>query len=262
MTSMSAQAVPSHRPALRRRPPAPSSRPALGCPARSARSLPPPRWRWTPRPRRSRRQGRPVIGFGAGEPDFPTPGHIVEAAVGRLPRPGQPPLHARPAACPSCGRPSPPRRSGTAASTWRPAQVLVTNGGKQAVANTFAALLDPGDEVLRPRPLLDDLPRGDRPGRRRHRRAADRRVERLPGLRRAAGGGGHRPHQGAAVRVALQPHRRGVPARAGGRDRPLGRWAGAVGGHRRDLRAPRLRRRTATRRCRSWSPSWRTAGSC
>ena len=39
--------------------------------------------------------GRPVIGFGAGEPDFPTPDHIVEAAVEACRRPGEPPLHAR-----------------------------------------------------------------------------------------------------------------------------------------------------------------------
>jgi aspartate aminotransferase len=91
--------------------------------------------------------GRPVIGFGAGEPDFPTPGYIVEAAVAaaRDPRyhhytpvPGLPEL-----------------RSAVAAKTLRDtgysvdaAQVLITNGGKQAVYNTFATLLDPGDEVL------------------------------------------------------------------------------------------------------------------
>ena len=45
--------------------------------------------------------GEPVIGFGAGEPDFPTPAHIVEAAVAACSRPQEPPLHARPAACPS-----------------------------------------------------------------------------------------------------------------------------------------------------------------
>ena len=45
--------------------------------------------------------------------------------------------------------------------------MLVTNGGKQAIANAFAVLCDPGDEVLVLAPYLDDLPRGDRPGRRR-----------------------------------------------------------------------------------------------
>jgi aspartate/methionine/tyrosine aminotransferase len=91
--------------------------------------------------------GRPVIGFGAGEPDFPTPDYIVAAAVeaARNPKyhhytpvPGLPEL-----------------REAIAAKTLRDtgyetkaANVLVTNGGKQAVYNTFAALLDPGDEVL------------------------------------------------------------------------------------------------------------------
>jgi aspartate aminotransferase len=91
--------------------------------------------------------GRPVIGFGAGEPDFPTPDYIVEAAAAAAhdpknhrytPVPGMPAL-----------------RTAIATKTKRDtdwdveaAQVLVTNGGKQAVYNTFAALLDPGDEVL------------------------------------------------------------------------------------------------------------------
>ena len=121
--------------------------------------------------------------------------------------------------------------------------MLVTNGGKQAVYEAFATLLDPGDEVLVRRAVLDHLPRGDqarrrRPGRRRHRRD-----HRLPRLGRAARGGPHRAHQGAAVRLAVEPDRRGLPARAGRGDRPLGRRARPVGGHRRDLRAPRVRRR-------------------
>ena len=82
--------------------------------------------------------------------------------------------------------------------------MLVTNGGKHAVFNAFAALLDPGDEVLLPGAVLDHLPRG------RSRSPAaspvvidDRRDDRLPGHRRPARGGPHRAHQGAAVRVAL-----------------------------------------------------------
>src|SRR5580692_2073380 len=91
--------------------------------------------------------GRPVIGFGAGEPDFPTPGYIVEAAqracaVPRFqkytPAPGLPELREAIAA-------KTRRDSGYQVSA---AQVLVTNGGKQAVYQTFATLLDPGDEVL------------------------------------------------------------------------------------------------------------------
>ena len=91
--------------------------------------------------------GRPVIGFGAGEPDFPTPDYIVEAAVTAARDPKY--HHYTPVA----GLPE--LRAGIAAKTERDtgytvdaAQVLVTNGGKQAVYNAFAALLDPGDEVL------------------------------------------------------------------------------------------------------------------
>jgi len=91
--------------------------------------------------------GRPVIGFGAGEPDFATPDYIVEAAVAAC----RDPRNHR--YTPVAGLPE--LREAIAAKTLRdtgyqvqPAQVLVTNGGKQAVYNTFAALLDPGDEVL------------------------------------------------------------------------------------------------------------------
>ncbi|MEO9137540.1 MAG: pyridoxal phosphate-dependent aminotransferase [Jatrophihabitans sp.] len=91
--------------------------------------------------------GRPVIGFGAGEPDFPTPDYIVEAAAAAT---HDPKNHRY---TPVAGLPE--LRAAIAVKTKRdtdwdvePAQVLVTNGGKQAVYNTFAALLDPGDEVI------------------------------------------------------------------------------------------------------------------
>ncbi|WP_349259886.1 pyridoxal phosphate-dependent aminotransferase [Jatrophihabitans sp.] len=91
--------------------------------------------------------GRPVIGFGAGEPDFPTPDYIVEAAVAAC---RDPKNHRY---TPVAGLPE--LRAAIAGKTARDtgyevdaAQVLVTNGGKQAVYNTFAALCDPGDEVL------------------------------------------------------------------------------------------------------------------
>ncbi len=91
--------------------------------------------------------GRPVIGFGAGEPDFPTPDYIVEAAVAAC----RDPRNHR--YTPVAGMPE--LRAAIAGKTKRDtdyaveaAQVLVTNGGKQAVYNTFAALCDPGDEVL------------------------------------------------------------------------------------------------------------------
>ena len=91
--------------------------------------------------------GRPVIGFGAGEPDFPTPGYIVEAAIEAC---SDPRWHRY---TPAGGLPE--LKEAIAAKTLRDsglevgaAQVLVTNGGKQALYNAFATLLDPGDEVL------------------------------------------------------------------------------------------------------------------
>jgi aspartate aminotransferase len=101
--------------------------------------------------------GRPVIGFGAGEPDFPTPGYIVEAAVAACSVPRF--QHYTPAA----GLPE--LREAVAAKTARDsgvqvpaAQVLITNGGKQAVCEAFATLLDPGDEVLLPTPYWTTYP--------------------------------------------------------------------------------------------------------
>ncbi len=101
--------------------------------------------------------GRPVIGFGAGEPDFPTPGHIVAAAQQAC---SQPRFHKY---TPSGGLPE--LRDAIAAKTARDSgyeveasQVLVTNGGKHAVYEAFEALLDPGDEVLMPAPYWTTYP--------------------------------------------------------------------------------------------------------
>ena len=101
--------------------------------------------------------GRPVIGFGAGEPDFPTPGYIVEAAQRAA---ADPKMHKY---TPAAGLPE--LRSAIAAKTLRDSgyqvtadQVLVTNGGKQAVYQTFAALLNPGDEALLPAPYWTTYP--------------------------------------------------------------------------------------------------------
>jgi aspartate aminotransferase len=92
-------------------------------------------------------QGENVIGFGAGEPDFPTPAHIVAAAEAAC----CDPLNHK--YTPTAGLPE--LREALAAKTLRDSglavgasQILVTNGGKQAIANAFAALCDPGDEVL------------------------------------------------------------------------------------------------------------------
>ena len=102
-------------------------------------------------------QGRPVIGFGAGEPDFPTPEYIVEAAAAATrvvanhrytPTPGLPEL-----------------REAIVVKTKRDShyeitsdQVLVTNGGKQAVYQAFATIIDEGDEVLLPSPFWTTYP--------------------------------------------------------------------------------------------------------
>jgi len=101
--------------------------------------------------------GEDVIGFGAGEPDFPTPEHVVEAAAAAC---RDPKNHRY---TPVAGLPE--LREAIAVKTKRDSgfdcsagQVLVTNGGKQAVYNTFAALLDPGDEVIVPAPYWTTYP--------------------------------------------------------------------------------------------------------
>jgi aspartate aminotransferase len=101
--------------------------------------------------------GRDVIGFGAGEPDFATPEPIVAAAIAAC---SDPAMHHY---TPAGGLPS--LRQAIAAKTRRDsgydvtaAQVLVTNGGKQAVYEAFATLLDPGDEVLLPAPYWTTYP--------------------------------------------------------------------------------------------------------
>jgi aspartate aminotransferase len=101
--------------------------------------------------------GRPVIGFGAGEPDFPTPDYIVQAAVNAC---REPRFHRY---TPAGGLPE--LKQAIAAKTLRdsgyqvdPAQILITNGGKQAIYEAFAAILDPGDEVIVPAPYWTTYP--------------------------------------------------------------------------------------------------------
>ena len=101
--------------------------------------------------------GENVIGFGAGEPDFPTPAHIVDAAVQAC----QDPKNHR--YSPAGGLPE--LKQAIADKTERdsgfrcaPSQVLVTNGGKHAVYTAFAALCDPGDEVICPAPYWTTYP--------------------------------------------------------------------------------------------------------
>ena len=101
--------------------------------------------------------GEPVIGFGAGEPDFPTPAHVVEAAIVAC---SDPKNHRY---TPAGGLPE--LKEAVVAKTQRDSgveflagQVLITNGGKHAVYNTFEALLNPGDEVLLPAPFWTTYP--------------------------------------------------------------------------------------------------------
>ena len=101
--------------------------------------------------------GRPVIGFGAGEPDFPTPAPIVAAAQAAC---ADPKNHRY---TPAAGLPE--LRAAVAEKTRRDSglelsagQVLITNGGKQAVYQAFATLLDPGDEVILPAPYWTTYP--------------------------------------------------------------------------------------------------------
>jgi len=101
--------------------------------------------------------GRPVIGFGAGEPDFPTPDYIVNAAIDAAKLP------ANHRYTPTPGLPE--LRDAIVKKTKRDSnyeitadQVLVTNGGKQSVYQSFASVLDPGDEVLLPSPFWTTYP--------------------------------------------------------------------------------------------------------
>ena len=106
--------------------------------------------------RRLKAAGVPVIGFGAGEPDFPTPDYIVDAAALAMKDPA---MHHY---TPSAGLPE--LREAVAASmegdgvAVDPSQVVVTNGAKQAVFTAFQILLDPGDEVLIPAPYWVTYP--------------------------------------------------------------------------------------------------------
>jgi len=101
--------------------------------------------------------GRPVIGFGAGEPDFPTPDYIVKAAIDAASKP------ANHRYTPTPGLPE--LRDAIVAKTLRDSnyvitadQVLVTNGGKQSVYQSIASIIDPGDEVILPSPFWTTYP--------------------------------------------------------------------------------------------------------
>ncbi|MGF3054881.1 pyridoxal phosphate-dependent aminotransferase [Microbacterium sp. YY-03] len=102
-------------------------------------------------------EGRPVISYAAGEPDFPTPQFIVDAGIAAMHNPAN--FRYTPAA----GLPE--LREAIAAKTLRdsglqvePSQIIVTNGGKQAVYQAFQAVVNPGDEVLLPAPYWTTYP--------------------------------------------------------------------------------------------------------
>ncbi len=172
--------------------------------------------------------GENVIGFGAGEPDFPTPAHIVEAAQAAC---ADPKNHKY---SPAGGLPE--LKEAIAAKTLRdsgfecdPSQVLVTNGGKHAVYTAFAALCDPGDEVICPAPYWTTYPEaitlaGGVPV------VIDTDVESGFKVTIEQLDAAHdRPHEGAAVRQPRQPVGRGVHARRGARRSASGPWRTASG---------------------------------
>ena len=155
-----------------------------------------------------RAAGHPVIGFGAGEPDFPTPDYIVDAARIAVddpathrysPAAGLPPLRAAVAAAMA-------RTSGYVVD---PSEVVVTNGGKQAVYLALQVLLDPGDEVLLPAPYWVTYPEAVR-------RDGAEHVRPQPGHGRAAQCCDDRSHEGSDLRIAVESIRRRLLPRADG----------------------------------------------
>lgn len=104
-----------------------------------------------------RTEGRDVISFGAGEPDYPTPAHIVDAAVAASRDPLNHKYSAN-AGLAELREVIAQRTSADDGPAISGSQVLVTNGGKQAVFQTFASLLDPGDEVIVPAPYWVTYP--------------------------------------------------------------------------------------------------------
>ena len=161
-----------------------------------------------------------------------------------MPRPALAPLHPGRRAARSSRRRSRPRPPRDCGYQVQPAQVLVTNGGKQALYNAFATLLDPGDEVLLPAPYWTTYPESIRlaggvPG------------ERSPPTSDAGTGSSLEQLEAALTpRTKLlvfvspsNPTGAVYPPERGRGDRAVGGGARPVGGHRRDLRAPRVRRR-------------------
>ena len=185
---------------------------------------------------RRRRQGQGAQGRRAGRSSASAPASPTSRPRTRSSRrPSRPAATRattatpRPAGCPSSRRRSWPRPRATPGYDVTPGQVLVTNGGKQAVYEAFATLLDPGDEVLLPAPYWTTYPESIR-------LAGGVPVEVLADETQgylvtvdAARGGPHRPHEGAAVLLAVQPDRRGLPAASRSRRSAGGRSSTACG---------------------------------
>lgn len=101
--------------------------------------------------------GRPVIGFGAGEPDFPTPDYIAKAAADACLDPKNH-RYSPAGGLPELKRAIVTKTRRDSGLEIEPAQVLVANGGKQAIYEALAAMLDPGDEVILPAPYWTTYP--------------------------------------------------------------------------------------------------------
>ena len=104
-----------------------------------------------------RTEGRDVVSYGDGEPDFPTPSHIVEAAAEAVQDPKNHKYSAN-AGLPELREALVDVTARDSGVTVDPSRILVTNGGKQAVFQAFAALLDPGDEAIVPAPYWVTYP--------------------------------------------------------------------------------------------------------
>ena len=168
--------------------------------------------------------GIDVIGFGAGEPNFPTPAPIVAAAAAAV----QDPKNYR--YTPTAGLPE--LRQAIADKTLRdsgyeidPSQVIVTNGGKQAVYESFQILLNEGDEVIIPTPYWTSYPEA---------------VKLAGGVPVTVFAGADRTHEGHHREHAEQPDGRGVEAGNRQGHRAVGHRTPRVGHFRRNLRTLEL----------------------
>ena len=186
--------------------------------------------------------GEHVIGFGAGEPDFPTPAHIVEAAIAGVPGPGEPPLLADAGPARAPGRHRDQDQARLRLRRARPRRCSSPTAASTRSTTPSRRCSTPATRCCCPRRTGPPIPRRSRSP--AACRSSCRRptatgfrvtVEQLEAARTVE-------HEGAAVRLAEQPDRRGLPAGRGRGDRPLGRRARHLGRHRRDLRAPHVRR--------------------